>query len=165
MSTRGAIGRKVGKGFKGVYHHWDSYPSGLGHYLWIIRNKWFKGDTKKMLNFIIDEHPAGWSGLGNYAEKGKKYHEDCYCHGWRSEKKWTTTDKNASDSGVEYAYVFHGDIMEIWTTYCDPKGKFAGQKMIGAFGCGDPKAIWKPCAKINLNGKEPNWKALDKKCG
>jgi hypothetical protein len=41
MSTRGCIARLTGSQpwqFRGVYHHWDSYPSGLGRALFRGRN-------------------------------------------------------------------------------------------------------------------------------
>jgi hypothetical protein len=63
MSTRSVIARKTQSGFIGVYHHWDGYPSGLGATLFEVRNGYFKGDTQKMLQFLIDEHPAGWSTI------------------------------------------------------------------------------------------------------
>jgi hypothetical protein len=63
MSTRGAIARAHGDGFKGVYHHWDSYPIGLGATLWHIYHAVFKGDLDQMLKALIDDHPAGWSTI------------------------------------------------------------------------------------------------------
>lgn len=63
MSTRSVIARKDGMSFKGVYHHWDGYPSGLGATLFELRNGHFKGDTQAMLSALIDDHPAGWSTI------------------------------------------------------------------------------------------------------
>ena len=68
MSTRGAIVRlKNGEGtqWAGVYHHWDSYPSGLGATLWDLYHGHFQKDLKGMLEVLIDEHPAGWSTIVN----------------------------------------------------------------------------------------------------
>lgn len=57
MGTRGAIARVV-KGkpncFKGVYHHFDSYPDALGKTLFNLRNEFFKGDTEAMLKVLIN---------------------------------------------------------------------------------------------------------------
>lgn len=60
MSTRGVIARKSGDGFVGRYHHWDSYPSGLGRtlYQWAQRMP-----RDRMIHLLIDEHPAGWSTI------------------------------------------------------------------------------------------------------
>jgi len=60
MSTRGVIARQNGDGFVGRYHHWDSYPSGLGKtlYDWAQRMP-----LDRMLRLLLDEHPAGWSTI------------------------------------------------------------------------------------------------------
>jgi len=34
MSTRGCVAIKQGEGWRGVYNHWDSYPTGLGKEVW-----------------------------------------------------------------------------------------------------------------------------------
>jgi len=80
MSTRGAIARVIIRrnktqknktqkngtmGFKGVYHHWDSYPSGLGATLYDLRNGHFKKNTKEMLKYLINDCPQGWSTINN----------------------------------------------------------------------------------------------------
>jgi hypothetical protein len=67
VSTNGIIARSTGEGtFAGVYHHWDSYPNeGLGHFLIHILTGHFDNDLARMLHFLIDEHPAGWSTIVN----------------------------------------------------------------------------------------------------
>ncbi|MGH9641828.1 MAG: hypothetical protein ACRD3Q_05335 [Terriglobales bacterium] len=62
MSTRSIIARATGEGtFKGVYHHWDGYPTGLGKYFVELLAGLFAGDLSRMLRAPIDDHPAGWS--------------------------------------------------------------------------------------------------------
>ena len=62
MSTRGVIARLNGDGFVGRYHHWDSYPRGLGKTLW----DWAQQvPLDRLLKFLLDEHPAGWSTIVN----------------------------------------------------------------------------------------------------
>jgi hypothetical protein len=64
MSTRSIIARAPGEGiFKGVYHHWGGYPTGLGKYLTEILTAQFGNDLPRMLRTLIDEHPAGWSTI------------------------------------------------------------------------------------------------------
>jgi hypothetical protein len=46
-----------------VYHHWDSYPEGLGTTLAELYATHFAGDLSKMLKTLIDDHPAGWSTI------------------------------------------------------------------------------------------------------
>lgn len=63
MSTRSVIARKTPSGFKGVYHHWDGYPSGLGATLFGLFNGHFKRDLNAMMKYLVDDHPAGWSTI------------------------------------------------------------------------------------------------------
>lgn len=171
MGTRGAIVRKNGNGFEGRYHHWDSYPDALGKTLFDLYNGHFKKDLNAMLKYLIDDHPGGWSSINRadfraspgFSEGGfKSSGPECYCHGGRSEGEWLVTNKNASDSGCEFVYMFESDktTMTVLSSYCDPNGKCAGEKMIGFFGCGDPKAIWKPIAVVNLDDPEPDWESI-----
>lgn len=62
------------------------------------------------------------------------------------------TQDSASSCGCEYVYAFtpDGKTMLVLSSYCED-----GHKMIGMFGCGDPKVKWKVIGEINLNGKEP----------
>lgn len=186
MSTRSVIARKTKVGFSGRYHHWDGYPSGLGESLFKIRKKYFNGDTKVMLKVLIDEHPAGWSsilnanftkpigwvdtmkledvnGVRGWEEFNKDPSPRCFCHGERSESTHRVNQGNASGVGCEYAYVFKGDKMHILSSYWPEDGSNCeGQKMIGMFGMGCEGAEWRPFAIIDLNGREPGWKTLDK---
>ena len=172
MSTRGCIARLQRRApleFKGVYHHWDSYPSGLGRALFRLRSTCFARDTEAMLRALIDEHPAGWStivgatfskvpGFRNRGSQGTADDDapQCYCHGDRSESDWAVTQRNAAGSGVEYVYAFDGAAMLVLGSYCAD-----GEKMIGMFGAGDHAAGWRIIAEIDLDGSAPDWKALD----
>jgi len=72
MSTRSCIARREGDGWRGVYHHNDGYPTGLGCYIFrAIRRTW-KGDIQAFLKHVIDDHDGGWSSL---------FSGTCYCHG------------------------------------------------------------------------------------
>lgn len=177
MGTRGAIARAVPDGFAGVYHHWDSYPSGLGRTLFTLYNGFFERDLERMLAFLVDEHPAWWSTINGHdfrkppgwSDTDESYRDPatlgpkCYCHGGRSEEGWVVTDANAAGSGVEYVYAFDAESrqMLILSSYCDPNGELAGQKMVGFFGMGDEGAVWLKLAEISLDGEEPDWGALD----
>lgn len=191
MSTRGCIARlksKPGKKirFAGVYAHWDNYPSGTGSTLFQLRNGHFKGDTDAMLKVLIDEHPAGWSTINgadfdipvgfvnlnelffkaNITKEDKEKYQiykktpQCYCHGDKSEEPIKVTQKNASSMGCEYVYAFtpDGKTMVVLSSYAED-----GQKMIGMFGCGDPKANWIVIGEINLDGIEPTEEQWEKR--
>ncbi len=165
MSTRGAITRITdeheGK-FTGVYHHWDSYPTGLGQTLWGLYHGHFKRDLRAMLSILIDQHPAGWSTINDrdftlpvgFWEEGP----ECYCHGDRHEKGQIVTEANAATIGGEWVYAFDETTsrMFVLSSYNEN-----GHKMIGMFGSGNPKATWKVVASVDLNGQEPDWKRLE----
>lgn len=80
---------------------------------------------------------------------------ECYCHGGRNEPEQVFTEENAADSGCEYAYVFDGTTMHVLSSYCPD-----GDKMIGAFGCGDPKSTWREIGTVDLKASEPDWDKL-----
>jgi hypothetical protein len=128
MSTNGIIARSTGEGtFAGRYHHWDSYPSGLGVALVELYRGHFKRNLDRMLQVLLDEHPAGWStivhkdfklkpGYTNVAARpeGVSIEEfqkqplncrpQCYCHGARHEEGFLHDEK--SECGASWAYVF-----------------------------------------------------------
>ena len=134
MSTRGAIVRFTNcetTEFAGRYHHWDSYPAGLGATLWGLYHGYFGKNLRRMLEVLIDEHPAGWATINRkdfYQVPG--FHEfssphvvthnpECYCHGDRSEERWLITDNNAADVGCEYVYGFdEGPTLVVLSSYC-----------------------------------------------
>jgi hypothetical protein len=131
MSTNGIIARSTGEGtFAGRYHHWDSYCFGLGVALIELYRGHFKHDLTRMLQVLLDEHPAGWStivhkdftlkpGYTNVAQRpeGMPIEEfqnqplnrrpHCYCHGHRHEEGWIADEK--TDCGASWAYVFDED--------------------------------------------------------
>jgi hypothetical protein len=80
-----------------------------------------------------------------------------------SEPACVMTEESAAGSGCEYAYVFEAElhIMHIQSSYCDPQGKHAGVKMIGAFGSGDPKSEWRTIETVDLNDVEPDWDKIN----
>jgi hypothetical protein len=128
MSTNGIIARSTGEGtFEGRYHHWDSYPHGLGVALVELYRGHFKHDLSRMLQVLLDKHPAGWStivhtdfklkpGFTNVAQRTEGMSIDqfqnqplnrrphCYCHGHRHEECFLHNEK--SDCGAQWAYVF-----------------------------------------------------------
>lgn len=65
MATRGCIARKTASGIEARYHHWDSYPSGLGAALFHLYQGHFQRDIEAMLSVLIDQHPAGWSTIND----------------------------------------------------------------------------------------------------
>jgi len=180
MSTRSMIVRIV-KGeqkdrmaFKGVYHHWDGYPSWLGAELYHAIKNDFHGDLSAFLKYAIDDHPAGWSSfIVRCPDTQIKQHDKtvtafgpddqhCFCHGWRSEEACAVD--GTEDNGMEYGYAFDeasGEMLILDRVY--HSGEFQGKHAIGAFGCGpsDDKAGWKVIHRFNLaTDPAPNWDKL-----
>jgi hypothetical protein len=184
MSTRSCITRPAKGGFKGVYHHWDGYPAGVGSRIYELYNTIFEKNVEKMLKFLIDDHPAGWSSIWGDPFKPIGFVENdwnsrgsmdineyqmkkpmmCYCHGSRSEEAWPMTHKNASESGCEYAYVISSDghMLILSDYFPEDHPVFVGEKAIGAFGMG-PKGSeikWCVIGEVDLNGSEPDWESF-----
>lgn len=161
MGTRGAIARLTDEGFSGRYHHWDSYPTGLGKTLWDAWHVYFQADTDAMLTYLIDQHPAGWSSI-NASDFSLPPGYDsgaapaCYCHGERNSVSHTVTHDNAAGSGCEWVYVFSGDMMTIF----EARNR-DDTRMVGLFGRGNPVAGWHLVADIDLAGDEPDWNAIE----
>lgn len=63
MGTRGCIAKPEGDGWRGRYHHWDSYPTGLGTTLLEVHAEVFAGDHETMIAYLIDDEPVGWSTI------------------------------------------------------------------------------------------------------
>ncbi len=187
MSTPGTIARLSGLAplhFYGRYHHWESYPSGLGRALRSLYHGHFQCDLGALLRVLLDEHPAGWSSIVGAdfdllpaTEGGAAASQEhlppgasqgfmpvCYCHGYgeRTEPDWEVTQANASWSGCEWAYAFvtaprpEHEVMLVLSSYLR-----SGQKMVGSFGEGDSAALWAIVALVALNGAEPDWEGLD----
>ncbi len=172
MSTRGCIARLIDRErgqFKGVFHHWDSYPSGLGKTLFDLRRTRFGGSTKDMLKVLIDDHPAGWENINGVdwnLKPGYYYKDDfpgqgnprcmrpqCRCHGEQGCPPDEFTEENA-DAEYVYAFTENDSKMLILCPYL--KDVFKVQRTFGV----EP---WDRLilAEIDLNGDEPNWQALN----
>lgn len=122
MSTRSIIARAVGDGFRGRYHHWDGYPTGLGKALWGLHRGHFEGDLARMLRALIDDHPAGWSTIVDrdfsltpgYIEYGHGPCTQCGCEAWEhyyqdweSHGRRLTTEAKESMAQDHYSALGH----------------------------------------------------------
>ena len=175
MSTRSAIARIQGDGWKGVYHHWDGHPTSLGATLF---QRAQQIPVAEMLRFLIDEHPAGWSTINScdweaapgFKEEGfTSKGPECYCHGGRSEEAMPVT--HADDSGMEWAYVFDESSRSMAVLervrVTGIEGVPAGTHAMGAFGSlglnPDSKErddAWVIRVVVPLDGPEPDWEQI-----
>jgi hypothetical protein len=172
MSTRSIIARELGSEspmqWEGRYHHWDGYPAGVGATLFDMYNGHFgrfEKDIGGMLEFLIDEHPAGWSTI-NEADFSKEPGfgsggPECYCHGDRNEEGCLYTNNSKSFAGAEYCYVINADdhtMAVLERVYED------GSRAVQFFGVDASDVAenvrWKIIAVVNLDGPEPNWKIM-----
>lgn len=160
MSTRGVIAKATPKGWRGRYHHSDSYPTGLGKYLWAQANGPFKTDLKRLVKILVDEHPAGWScivdcdfqwapGYISHDSTAAKVTEafeakvpQCYCHGERSEKGWA---------------IKHDGQVEEWGYVIDVKRR----TMKVLFGVNGER--WEDVGTYSFDEAEPDWAFVE--CG
>jgi len=87
-------------------------------------------------------------------EEDKPHGPECYADNGEINE---TNETNASGSGVEYVYAFtpDGKTMVVLSSYCED-----GEKMVGAWGSGDPDAKWTSIGEIKLAGKEPDWETV-----
>ncbi|MBI2851286.1 MAG: hypothetical protein HYX80_09680 [Chloroflexi bacterium] len=128
MSTRGVIARQKGDAFEGRYHHWDSYPTGLGKALWELAHSEFKCDLEGMLHFLIDEHPAGWSTICNkdfslkprFNEHGKGNCLKCGKPSWEHYyQEWESHGKRLTEKAKES--MSHGNYMALGHSSGQPR--------------------------------------------
>lgn len=137
MSTRSVIARTTERegGFKGVYCHSDGYPQWMGPALWKMLHEQFRDDLASMLRYLIDQHPAGWSTLG----------EECYCHPKRKrapEAAEVFSDETVEGSDVAWLWVFDEE---------------ANRLFVRDFRYKEDAGI------VELAGEEPDWLKLE--CG
>lgn len=121
MATRSFIAKKVNNGYKGIYCHWDGYPTGVGATL----RRYYKtpakinklialGDLSVLREHIGKKHKI--DAMGDNYERIKRlgwtsaYHRD-RGEAWGDVKPKmarTLSDlkKIASNMGTEYLYVY-----------------------------------------------------------
>jgi len=92
VSTRSCIAQWLpgSHRWRGVYHHWDGYPSGLGCYIFRAIRYRFK-DVQSFLDYAL-AHDGGWSHIYPAAVVtaspkggetfGRARRPQCYCHGY-----------------------------------------------------------------------------------
>jgi len=117
MATRGIIAEPHGDSWWGVYHHWDSYPGGLGRELWHLYQDRYHGDIGAMRTELVHAHRGGWSTIvganwehepgfveyGNAAAPPDR--PQCYCHGDRHEGPFPLRVSGGDNGDIEYIYV------------------------------------------------------------
>jgi hypothetical protein len=169
MSTRGVIARATGEAkFKGVYHHSDSYGTGLGDTLIALYGGHFNRDLNRMLQVLIDESPCGWSSIvqkdfslkpGYTWQKaikdGTKYEVYSKRPDYRRPQRFEDNPFEITendDTDCEFAYVFETidekNVMHVLDRAKQPQGT-------GYY--------WRDIGTIDLNSDAPDWDEIE--CG
>lgn len=127
MSTRGVIAVGTLENWKGRYHHFDSYPTGLGQSLFEHYHLTFNKNLKAMIGYLIKSQIAscGWSTVVNrdlskppispegrvsFSDPRYETQDNPICY-WlrRDEKAYAkiepTFTQDTSDHWCEWAYV------------------------------------------------------------
>lgn len=177
MSTRSVIGYRInGIKWKGTFHHWDGYPSGVGVTLLELAKE--RG-TDFIRKEIVDKHAGGWSTINANWEVEPRLVEDCPTEE-RDQKPpefYETTEKSRfcsekdlpGSGGVEYLYLItkRNTIQVYLPRYI--KGKFKGDRMIGAFGAGAPdvgrgeEVKWEKIGEVKITDSIEAMEALEEK--
>lgn len=172
MSTRGAITRPTPNGRVGRYHHFDSYPTGLGAELVRLYHATFDRDLDDMATVLIDAHPAGWSTLISSSSEGpfprthfdqsgfteidspaRGHFPECYCHGTRAEPDdlqvcgCPDDDTGCDPIFIEWVYVLTPSGLAVLTSR-SPSPRLA-------------RVTHRPVALVPWDDTNPNWDAIE----
>lgn len=167
MSTRGCIARVEGDFWRGIYQHWDSYPTRLGKTIWERLHDGYQGNISQLLEDAIDKHPGGWSS----------YPDRCYCHwkGRENDGPMVMTDQDCDPLFIEWVYALDPDskVMSIFTNASVPKlkggqhGTLIEASTIQRLDGTVEKTpahyyVHKLVASVRLDGDEPDWETIEK---
>jgi hypothetical protein len=105
MGTRSVIARPSDEHlFEGVYVHWDGYPSGVGAAVHAAAR--FFGSPELAAQWLIDDHPAGWSSLAScdlslpLRQGGSMHRHDALCRECKR-SYWRHYAQYYADHGLE----------------------------------------------------------------
>lgn len=109
MSTRAIIARPHPTDptrWTGTYVHSDGYPTVSGQAVWNQVVDRFGKDPEKAAQYLIDQHPTGWSYVTDEEAV-------CYCHdrGEGTDTPAVLTEKDAG--GIDYTYVLRPEGLEV----------------------------------------------------
>ncbi|GAA3744574.1 hypothetical protein [Salinactinospora qingdaonensis] len=170
MSTRGAIAVLTGDSWQGRYHHFASYPAGLGRTLFRLYHQTFGRDHAAMATTLVEQHPAGWSTIINpagphpftvpdfdhsgFAEPDSSDHARfpaCYCHGSRNDSAQLLVCRCPGNTEgclplwIEWVYVLTPTGMQVLTSHHPDSDREAAHRLVA----------WVPWQQ-----EEPYWQHL-----
>jgi len=154
MPTRGCVAVGTIDSWKGVYNHSDSYPTGLGKEIWgLLKNK-YKGDVKAFEKDMLEK--KSWRALID--DKFKNAIDD------------VMTEKEADPLFIEWVYIINPKDSTLSIMAHKYDSNFAGKEPTdkvkvekgGWWNYGHIRCKHDLLIKIDVNGKEPDWVALEK---
>ena len=179
MSTRSVIAEvsdQDPESWRGVYCHFDGYPTNLGALIWEILHTRFLGNSgvpgvennadphnavRAFCSIFIDGHPGGWSVLD----------EKCYCHDeyfvMRDGVHDCTMSRESLGSSIEWVYVLDPQTltMTIDALRLEERNREAYPEPVtkdGTIDYGYCVCRWEQVAEVDLLDGEPDWEAIEK---
>lgn len=190
MSTRGCIAVKKGKGWVGVYNHFDSYPTGLGQELFqaLHESPDLKATAKNLLKLGDWRNVksggkccyCGKTGLGQAhditgsclvspkASPAEMTYPDPDCkdhqHDGVELMTYSKTMERDQALWLEWVYVIDVEhaILKVYTN-ARAKGEHTVKGERGDFK--SPNYQWLLVENLSIKGEALDWEALDKKGG
>jgi hypothetical protein len=165
MSTRSAVARWNGGKWEGVYVHSDGYPTWRGRELWALLHGPAGGDVDKLLTFLIDEHPNGWSSLGeelvaetwDFPNRGK----GCIYYDRDDDGPMPQSWDGGNALFIEWVYAFDAHTRQLHVL-C---GRRAAGTHTETGGGGrtweSPNYEHAEVTILDLDGPEPDWQAVE----
>lgn len=118
VSTKGFIAVPAGVTWRGRYHHWDSYPSGLGRELFRVYSEAFGGDAQRMRSVLTEDHTEWAFAMGDWSQPPHFYDlpdeigaPRCYCHGGDGVDVWYGPDD--TDMYAEFSYIIRDEGLDV----------------------------------------------------
>ena len=138
MSTPAGIGVYASTGlapanvkdrpWRGVYHHWSGEPDDLGQQL-IDSVKKRSGDLAGLVRAVVDQAPYGWSSL---AER-RPYPAD--------DPGFAVSPTDVANTCWVYLFDLEARRLDVFATYADARGAYAGSVSFDAAGVAKPSAF------------------------
>jgi len=154
MATRGCIAVGTMDSWKGVYNHIDSYPSGLGKQLWNILDGVYKKNLHKFAKELIKK--KSWIAITDQTIEHPP--DDMMTH------------EEADPLFIEWVYIVDPEkrLLTIMARNIDKSyvGKEPTENIKveknGWWNYGHVKCRHDMIIQLDINGKEPDWEALEK---
>ena len=178
MSTNAIIAQAAEspeESWRGVYCHWDGYPTALGAKIWALLHTRFRLNAsisedgrpvnprvavRAFCSITISGHPGGWSSFDSL----------CYCHDeyfvMRDGMKDFTMGPENVGSNIEWIYILDPQTLTLTVQALrleHTDGEAAPDPHLegGVVDYGYCLCRWEKVAEVDLLGDEPDWRAIE----